>query len=307
MAKTSYSSIVIIGALGYVGLSCLDKLSGTLSQSIRVVGVDLPLMERHPNHLKYIDKVEFIFTDDLSTIPWSKYPSPIHIVYSAVASSHLLEKIDIKNGYLDDLQNLTRLYSGTVDFSNSITLSYLSSGAVYGNRNGFLSEEEKLEANNPYSLMKISSEMLIKYMAKTLDQPTYIFRLFNPYSHFQNTNTLIGKILNSINDPSSSLKLFKKGSQLRTFLFINDLVDVLFLQPSLPGATVYNLGSDQVSTIKDFADSLDAIYELVGQTDLNDIVIPVITKIKQQLSWHPKYSIDKGTAIVKNRLQHIIS
>ena len=260
-----------------------------------LLGVDI-----RPSPEKEIksSSVRYFYSDLLSSIDWCSLSSRVHIIYCAVSSSHLLDLHQLNAGLLPDISSLSLLLESLPD-SIDFSFTYLSSSAVYGSKTGILRESDELVALNPYSLMKIHSESIVNYMSRVRNIPSLVFRLFQSYSPHQNPINLIGKLMHSISNPSTQVTLFKQGSQLRSFLYVDDLIDCLSTLPIHTSTKIYNIGSPEAVSIHDFASLIGANFVLSGDSDSSDIVLPDISSFAGDYNWSPRVSFSSGSSKVR--------
>lgn len=102
------------------------------------------------------------------------------------------------------------------------------------------------------------------------------------------------------------IKVFGDGSQLRDFNYVDDCVDALLLAgvSDVANGKVYNLGSRQVISLKQLAETLvklrpDSRYEIVPfpperkAIDIGDYYGD-FSLIEKELGWQPKVSLEEG-------------
>ena len=106
-------------------------------------------------------------------------------------------------------------------------------------------EDSILCPTNPYSATKSASELLSKSYYYSFDMPIIITRSNNIYGKNQYPEKLIPKFIKLLlNDKPVTIQ--GDGSQLRSFLHIDDLCDALklILENGIIGE-IYNIGSDE--------------------------------------------------------------
>ncbi|QNJ27829.1 NAD-dependent epimerase/dehydratase family protein [Synechococcus sp. A15-24] len=288
-------SFAVIGCHGYIGSLLLKHLRKAYPEST-LLGVDI---SSFPDKEINSTLVHYFSTDSLSSIQWDLLSSRVHIIYCAVTSSHLLDPHQLNSGLLPDISSLALLLEclpHSIDFS----FTYLSSSAVYGSKTGILRESDELVPLNPYSLMKIQSESIVQYMSRVRNIPSLIFRLFQSYSPHQNPVNLIGKLMYTLSHASSPVTLFKQGSQIRSFLYVDDLIECLSVLPNHTSAKIYNIGSPEAVSIYNFASAIGANFVLAGDPDSSDIVLPDISSFSSDFDWLPSVSLTTGSAMVRN-------
>jgi ADP-L-glycero-D-manno-heptose 6-epimerase len=148
---------------------------------------------------------------------------------------------------------------------NDIPFVYASSAATYGlGEFGFEDDHhlvEKLKPLNPYGTSKNDFD---KWVLKQDSQPSFWagFKFFNVYGpnefHKGRMASVIFHAVNQIKK-TGEMQLFKShnpkfkdGEQLRDFVYVKDVVDVLiFMMAKKSQAGLYNLGSGKARTFND--------------------------------------------------------
>ena len=182
------------------------------------------------------------------------------------------------------------------------------SAYVYGNKVSLpISENSDAQPNNPYALSKYMAENLCFFYSKFNKLKINIFRPFNVYGIGQDARFLIPEILSSVqnNRIIEVNDFFPK----RDYIYIDDLVDGLVKGIEfIDGFEVYNLGSGYSLSVKEIIDIIQKItnsnLEVISKeskrtNEIND-VISDISKAKNKLGWHPKFSFEDG---IKNILE----
>lgn len=220
------------------------------------------------------------------------------IIYCVLSSNHLLELTNLSDGYVSDMQVLCRLLERLAECHN-IYITYLSSAAVYGNTRGLINEDTSTIAINPYSLMKLHSEQILQYWGRYTGHSISILRLFQSFGYGQAVNNVIGKLI-SCASTGESVQLNERGSQIRTILYIQDLISAVLVKPRKCEVQIYNIGSNEEISLKKFADLIGCSYELIGDENKNNTIIPDISKAKRLLGWSPKNSINDVLKLLNN-------
>ena len=157
--------------------------------------------------------------------------------------------------------------------------------------------------NDSYSASKLEAEKHIKKYAEKIGFRSGIFRLASIYAPATNGSTFVNYFMNSVRT-GKELSLLMKGMQKRDFLYVDDLSSAFekFIYSDIDNA-VYDVGGG----IKN-STTIGGLVELMGKTlEKKPIVIfsngkvvgsphyiTDITKIKNELKWEPKVSLEKG-------------
>jgi len=253
--------IVITGAVGFIGSCLLSKLNSEGITDILLVD-DFSFENKNKN----ISNKKFTKTIDRSDfLSWFKNnSSSVSFVY------HIGARTDTTEFNVDLFNTLNLNYTKSIwklCTENNIPLVYASSAATYGlGEFGYDDDEEKiplLKPLNPYGDSKndfdnwaiVQSEAPTKWIG---------FKFFNVYGpnefHKARMASVIFHSYNQIQD-NACVKLFRShnpkytdGGQLRDFIYVKDLVDVLyFTYTNNLNNGIYNLGSGKARTFLDLA------------------------------------------------------
>lgn len=255
--------IVVTGAAGFIGSVLTGKLIEKGFEDIIVVD-DFSRSDKNKNleNKKFSRPVE---RDDF--FQWfDENPDEISFVLHIGARTDTTE-FD-KNVF--DILNLN--YSKQVWVrcaEHRIPLIYASSAATYGlGEFGYHDDHdivEKLKPLNPYGESKNDFD---KWVLKQTTAPPFWagLKFFNVYGpneyHKGRMASVIFHAFSQINE-TGKVKLFrshnpdfKDGEQLRDFVYVKDVVDViLFLMKDQPASGLYNLGTGKARTFLDLANS----------------------------------------------------
>jgi ADP-L-glycero-D-manno-heptose 6-epimerase len=253
--------IVITGAAGFIGSCLLSKLNSEGLTNILLVD-NFSVEEKNRNFTdkkftKTLDRSEFI-------VWFEKNPEQVSFVYHIGARTDTTEfNIDIFNELnLNYTKSIWKLCT-----VNTIPLVYASSAATYGlGEFGYDDDEEKiplLKPLNPYGDSKNDFDKWAILQNET--PPKWIgFKFFNVYGpnefHKARMASVIFHSYNQIKE-KGFVKLFRShnpnytdGGQLRDFVYVKDLVDVLyFAYTNNLNNGIYNLGSGKARTFLDLA------------------------------------------------------
>jgi ADP-L-glycero-D-manno-heptose 6-epimerase len=255
--------IVITGAAGFIGSCLLSKLNGEGITDILLVD-DFSFEEKNKNFLnkkysKCIERSEFLTWFETN-------PTDVSFIY------HIGARTDTTEFNIDIFNELNLNYTKSIwktCASNKIPLVYASSAATYGLGEFGYDDTEKniplLKPLNPYGDSKNDFDKWAILQNET--PPKWIgFKFFNVYGpnefHKGRMASVIFHSYNQIKE-KGFVKLFRShnpkftdGGQLRDFVYVKDLVEVLYYSyiNSLKSG-IYNLGSGKARTFLDLATS----------------------------------------------------
>ena len=172
-------------------------------------------------------------------------------------------------------------------------LIFISTLAVYGNKNKFLTENAKINPISNYAHNKILCEEMCSFYSRKYNFDLLIMRIssiFGPGLERQFIYDACKKIYNN------SSKFFGTGKEIRDWIYIDDLTTLIFkiLNKGFKKINIYNVGSGVGVSIKDvinfinkkFKKNLKPSFNFVGSDSNPKILISSINKIKI-FNWKP--------------------
>lgn len=280
--------IVVTGAAGFIGSCMLSKLNREGFDNIIIVD-DFSKQEKVANYenLKYADKIDRnVFLD------WFKANAKsVDKVY------HLGARTDTTEFDWNVFESLNLEYTKAIwniCSENGIALVYASSAATYGNGEAGYDDDlaliPSLKPLNPYGRSKQEFDL---WALARQNQPLFWagLKFFNVYGpneyHKGRMASVIMHSFNQINQ-SGKVKLFRShrddfedGQQMRDFVYVKDVVDVLFfLMEQQPKSDIYNLGSGKARSFFDLAKATFVAME--KEVNIEYIDIPIDIRDKYQ-------------------------
>ena len=250
--------IIVTGAAGFIGSVLVGKLN-SLDKSNLILVDDFSNVEKNKNlydkqFTQQIDRSEFI--------EWfMKNAESVSEFYHIGARTDTTEfNVEIFNelnlNYTKDLWNICA--------ENSIPFVYASSAATYGmGEFGFEDNHDIIDDLVPLNPYGESKNDFDKWALKQKSHPPFWagFKFFNVYGPNEfHKSRMASVIFHAVNQISvtNGMKLFKShnpkykdGEQLRDFVYVKDVVEVLtFMMESKKKSGIYNLGSGKARTFK---------------------------------------------------------
>ncbi len=205
---------------------------------------------------------------------------------------------------------------------NTEKFIFVSTGEVYGNRSGSLSEDNVgiFDAKSPrdwYPLAKLKGEEISTKLCADFKSELNIVRLFHTFGPGvrENDGRSFADFLHA-SAVGKYPKLYSDGSALRTFLFSADaIIAMLGVLERGENMKTYNIGSDTPISILDFARKVSEIAGLQGRVLIepafrkgliespNRVIIPDLSRINE-LGWKSRNSLDEA---IRNTLNYIKS
>jgi len=278
--------LVVTGAAGFIG-SCLVGKLNSLGHNDLILVDDFSKTEKSNNFStkEFSQKIE-----RSKFIEWlSNNAENVKCVFHIGARTDTTEfNIDIFNELnLNYTKSLWQICS-----THKIPFIYASSAATYGlGEFGYDDDETKINSLKPLNPYGDSKNDFDKWAIIQGQTPPnwYGLKFFNVYGpneyHKSRMASVIFHSFNQINS-TGKVKLFRShnpkysdGGQLRDFVYVKDVVDVLvFLFEKSPKNGIYNLGSGKARSFSDLAKATFAALEKTPDIEFIDTPIDIRDK-----------------------------
>ena len=262
--------IIVTGAVGFIG-SCLVGKLNSLGKTNLVLVDDFSNAEKNKNLVgkQFSEKIERnIF------IAWFKEnASIVSAVYHIGARTDTTE---FDSAIFDELNLNYSKDLWRISADNKLPFMYASSAATYGmGEFGFEDNHEVVEKLLPLNPYGDSKNDFDKWALKQEMHPIFWagFKFFNVYGpnefHKSRMASVVFHAVKQIND-TGVMKLFrshnpeyKDGEQLRDFVYVKDVVEVLtFMMREKKENGLYNLGSGKAIS---FNALVNATFKALGK------------------------------------------
>ncbi|NVO20678.1 MAG: ADP-glyceromanno-heptose 6-epimerase [Bacteroidetes bacterium] len=307
---------VVTGAAGFIGSCMVNKLNNKgLTQVIVVDDFSNPLKAKNLEHKALAGKVH---RDDF--FEWiKKNQGDVEAVY------HLGARTDTTEFDKSVFDRLNLNYSKKVWEICSlagIPLIYASSAATYGmGEYGYSDNHEiikKLKPLNPYGESKNDFD---KWVIQQEKAPPFwagvkFFNVYGPNEyHKARMASVVFHAFNQVRETGmvrlfkSHREDFKDGMQLRDFIYVKDVVDVLyFLMNTNPASGLYNLGTGKARAFLHLAEAVFTVLDLPVNIQFIDTPMDIrekyqyfteaeMNKLINEAKYSvPFYSLEEGVA-----------
>ena len=302
---------LVTGCAGTVGIHLCLKL---LKRKRKVIGMDnfITGSKKNLNLLK--EYKNFIFIKDSIE---NKHFRKVLEKYPIKRIFHLACPTGVPNLEIIPNEMISALSIGTknmLDLAKDKKAKFLltSSSEVYGNPKEFPQKEsytgnvDTLGIRGPYEEGKRFSETLVETYVRSHKLNAKIVRIFNTFGEFCSLEdkrvipVFIHNALNNLNLP-----VHGTGSQKRTFLYIDDLLDglLLVIEKGEKGQA-YNVGSDKQYSILELSKIILKLTKSMSKIEFikrpsHDHLArkPSLKKIKK-LGWNQQYTLREGVKIL---------
>lgn len=271
--------IVVTGAAGFIGSCMVQKLNDENHQDVILVDdFSNENKRRNWSNKQYADKIH---RDDF--FAWAELNAHhidliIHLgarTDTTETDYSIFERLNV--GYTQRLWSFASQYR--------IPLLYASSAATYGDGNlGYLDKEELSCELHPLNAYGISKNEVDKWILQQEKMPPMWagFKFFNVYGPNEyHKGRMASVIFHSFNQiqQSGRVKLFRShrpdfedGKQMRDFVYVKDVVNVLYWFGRNPHANgIFNLGAGKARSFFDLATSTFRALNLEPVIDFIDI------------------------------------
>jgi nucleoside-diphosphate-sugar epimerase len=179
----------------------------------------------------------------------------------------------------------------------------LMSSYVYGRTARLpISENESLQAFNPYSHTKILAEETGRYYQQQFGVPVTIIRPFNIYGPGQECRFLIPAILAQAIDPKTAAIVVADLRPRRDYIFITDLINLLMSTVFRRDGGTFNAGSgsswgvdEVIGIVNQLLPAPKAVRSegRLRQEEVLDVVAD-ITRARREFGWEPRVALRDG-------------
>ena len=297
---------IIFGYCGFIGINLTKYL---LSKGYTIIGVDTCYWNNDNIENLYpfiLDIREDITYEVLTTFILDKFNGQLDEIYNLAcpASPKSYQKKPIFT--LETCMAVSKICEFAKWFKAKIL--HTSTSEVYGNAQECPQKETYngnvniLGLRSCYDEGKRVAETILYEYSKTGIE-CKIVRIFNTYGPYMKIND--GRVIpNFINQAlnNENITIYGNGKQVRSFMYIDDLLEGIFSYMNTSDFNVINLGYPQGHTINELA---DLILELIPESKSKRINlelpkddpilrIPDISKAKELIGFSPKITLREG-------------
>lgn len=299
--------VLITGGAGFIG-SHLTKFHLNKNDQVTVIDNFITGSKKNLESEKNNQNLTVIEAD-ITNFDFSCLPS-FDIIYDLASPA---SPKDFQQLSIEILKTNSLGLINILDFfikSNSKTLVFASTSEVYGDPEEHPQKENYFGHVNPVGLRscydegKRFAEALMMSYFRRFNKDIRIARIFNTYGPYmkKNDGRVVSNFVNQAID-NQPLTIYGNGSQTRSFCYVSDMVEGLYLLATTPklAGEIINIGNQNEKTILEIADIVKKliqsrskiVYKTIGQDDPKRRC-PDITKAKKLLNWQPKVGLEQG-------------
>jgi len=300
---------IVTGGAGFIGSHLVEFL---IKKNHYVKIID-DLSTGQYSNIKHLPKSSYTFYKlDLSkrTKKLKSILKNASYVFHLAGKADIVPSIENPTNYFDSNVNGTLHLLENLKGQKIKKFIYAASASCYGIPKKFpTNESSSLIPMYPYALTKKIGEDLVMHWDKVFNLPSLSFRFFNAYGPRSRTTGAYGAVFGTFlaqKIANKPLTIVGNGKQTRDFIYVQDLVEALYLGAiSKFNQEIFNLGSGKETSVNKIANLIGGkkvnIAKRPGEPDRS---LANISKIKMKLKWRPKYNIESGIKIMLKNLEY---
>jgi len=302
--------VLITGGAGMLGSNLANKLV-SVGSKVTLLDAFLPLYGGRLFNIKEIKNLVVLKKGDiLDEKLIQKLVKGKDLIFSFAAQADYLKSNEMPFRDLDiNARGQLMLLRACLRHNKKAKIFFSSSRLIYGRIiSNPVNENHPTNPLNHYALHKFLADEYFKFYNRLYDLDTVVFRISNPFGPRQQVKhshySIVGWFIKLAME-NKTIDIFGNGSQLRDYIFIEDLVSA-FLYAACDAKTsgeVFNIGSGKGTK---FIDMAKTIVNVIGKGRVKHIPWPKgyeknetgdyvadITKIKK-IGWKPKLSFEEA-------------
>ena len=289
---------IVTGGAGFIGSNLVDRL---VEEGHKVIVIDNFVSGKKDNLSHHSKKnVKIIKSDISNNKKLYKHFKGVNYVFHLAGLAEIVPSIENPRKYFI---NNTLGTLNILEAAKQVKIKkfiYAASSSCYGTPKKIPTKEtDKIDTKHPYAFTKfLGEEAVIKY-ANFFRMPNISCRFFNVYGPRLNRTSQYGAVFSNFltqKKRQKPLTIVGNGRQTRDFIHVDDLTNAfVILAKSNLKNKIYNLGSGKETSINKIASTIGGKKIFISKRpgDPNRSCAN-ISKIKKDIRWQPKISINEG-------------
>ncbi len=288
---------IVTGGAGFIGSNLVDRL---VEEGHKVIVIDNFVSGKKDNLSHHSKKNVKIIKSDISNNKLYKHFKGVNYVFHLAGLAEIVPSIENPRKYFI---NNTLGTLNILEAAKQVKIKkfiYAASSSCYGTPKKIPTKEtDKIDTKHPYAFTKfLGEEAVIKY-ANFFRMPNISCRFFNVYGPRLNRTSQYGAVFSNFltqKKRQKPLTIVGNGRQTRDFIHVDDLTNAfVILAKSNLKNKIYNLGSGKETSINKIASTIGGKKIFISKRpgDPNRSCAN-ISKIKKDIHWQPKISINEG-------------
>jgi len=292
--------ILVTGGAGFIGSHFVDRL---IEDGHQVVIVD-NLSTGKKENINLKAKFYQIDISDAELLDIFK-EEELEVVF------HLAAQIDIRKSVADPIEDAKTNILGSLNllenckkFNIKKVVFISTGGAIYGDADIVPTPEEYSALPvSPYGVAKLSVEKYLNYYYQIFGLNYVVLRLANVYGPRQDPLGEAGVVAIFCNKLSKNEQptIYGDGKQTRDYVFVEDIVNAGILALKQDKIGIFNVGTGKEISVNELFQELARIIGIKIESIHKPLRIGEqqrscldYSKIKQELGWEAKYSLEQG-------------
>jgi len=295
--------VLITGGAGFIGSHIVDEC---VKRGYKVIVVDNLSTGKKENINKKTKfyNVDITNFEELEKIFKKEKPQVVnhHAAQIDVRKSVANPQYDAKINIISSL-NLLEL---CVKYKVEKFIFASSGGTIYGECKGKTAPKENstYSPESPYGCAKLSVEYYMNYYNKVHGLKTISLRYANVYGPRQDPYGEAGVVAIFINRMlnNNDVFIYGDGEQMRDFVYVLDVVEAnMKCMTKNLNFKIYNVGTQKATSVNKLFNVISkilgykkpAVYQPQRKGELFKSYL-CIDKIKKELDWYPRFSLQEG-------------
>jgi dTDP-glucose 4,6-dehydratase len=261
----SLRRLLVAGAAGFIGSNFVRHLR-RLRADVEITVLDKLTYAGNLANLAEFEGLpgyRFVHGDICDPGLVDSLAAEVDAIVNFAAETHVDRSLMDPFAFIDtDVRGTAVLCEAARKHAHEVFL-HVSTDEVYGEvRNGRSTEDDAFRPRSPYAASKAAGEHIARAYAESFGLPLLVTRSSNNYGPFQYPEKLVPVLItNAIDD--MPLPLYKDGSAVRDFLFVDDhcrAIDLVLHEA--PAGSAYNIGTGVETNGLRVA---EAVLEIMGK------------------------------------------